>query len=445
MARVVIVGAGLAGLACGVALARSGVPSVLLEREAGPGGLCRSFVLDEVVFDYGPHVFFEDPGDEGARLARETLAHADCLTRPFAFAIHAPAMPGTQSGRFYAFPNHRDVFRYPWRYKTGILKGLLGAKPALRGEPSARDELVAKGGECFYEELFRQFLSKKTVRDPGELHVHWLARVERSARQELEPPPRVGHAARVVGALRRLKRPYFYPRAGFQAFTDLLFREYQAMGGWAVFGCGPLTVHTAHSRVTKVTARGIDYDVSQLVWTAPLNTLNRLLDAGVPTLPALDMALVCLTFATEAPPERPFVYVYHPDPRMACNRTYYPHSIFRELSPPGREGVCFEYTMTPELATMDDKALVRTALEDSHLADLYDASSLRASRVVRLPQALPVYPLDYQHQLQQALGPSRALSNCLTVGRQGGFLFCMTPTAASQGLKAARAVLQTSA
>ncbi|MCA1944033.1 MAG: FAD-dependent oxidoreductase [Desulfovibrio sp.] len=438
-ARVVIVGAGLAGLACAVTLARRGVPVLLLERAPVPGGLCRSFALDDVIFDYGPHVLFEDPGDEGARLAREVLPPAQCLQRPFAFAIQAPVPDG---GRYYAFPNHKDVFSYPWRYKTGILKGLLGKKPPLRGEPSARDELVAKGGDCFYEELFRQFLTKKTLQDPQQLHVHWLARVERTARQELEPPPRSGHVGRVLGALRRLKRPYFYPTTGFQAYTDALFKEFTEHGGEAICSCGPLQVRVAGGRVQAVVAQGEAHEVSHLVWTAPLNTLNRLLEAGVPTLPALDMALVCLTFACESTPRRPFVYVYHPDSRMACNRTYYPHSIFREHSPAGREGICFEYTMTPELSTMDDAALLRTALADSHLANLYDASSLRASRVVRLPQALPVYPLDYQQQLAAALAPARALQNCLAVGRQGGFLFCMTPTAASQGLKAAREVLQ---
>ncbi|AGW14734.1 protoporphyrinogen/coproporphyrinogen oxidase [Megalodesulfovibrio gigas] len=438
-ARVIIVGAGLAGLACAVTLARQGRPVLLLERAPEPGGLCRSFLLDDVLFDYGPHVLFEDPQDEGALLARAVLDPTRCLQRPFAFAIQAPVSEG---GRCYAFPNHRDVFSYPWRYKTGILKGLLGKKPPLRGEPSARDELTAKGGDCFYEELFRQFLTKKTLQDPQHLHVHWLARVERSARQDLEPPPQVGHVRRVVGALQRLKRPYYYPAAGFQTYTDALFQEFKALGGEAVCSCGPLHLQRGDGRVQAVTALGQTHEASHLVWTAPLNTLNRLLGAGVPTLPALDMALVCLTFESQTPPARPFVYVYHPDPRMACNRTYYPHSIFRERSPDGREGICFEYTMTPELSTMDDAALLRTALADSHLADLYDASSLRASRVVRLPQALPVYPLDYQQQLAAALTPARSLQNCLTVGRQGGFLFCMTPTAASQGLKAAREVLR---
>ena len=39
---VVIIGAGLAGLAAGYSLARSGVPYVILEKGPRPGGLCRT-------------------------------------------------------------------------------------------------------------------------------------------------------------------------------------------------------------------------------------------------------------------------------------------------------------------------------------------------------------------------------------------------------------------
>jgi phytoene dehydrogenase-like protein len=59
---VVIVGAGLAGLACGVALVDSGVSVVLLEQAATPGGRARSWT-DSVtgdVIDIGPHLLHSE-------------------------------------------------------------------------------------------------------------------------------------------------------------------------------------------------------------------------------------------------------------------------------------------------------------------------------------------------------------------------------------------------
>ena len=68
---------------------------------------------------------------------------------------------------------------------------------------------------------------------------------------------------------------------------------------------------------------------------------------------------------------------------------------------------------------------------------LYPASALRASRVVTLPSAMPIYPLDYEAKLAAATAPVHQIANLHAVGRQGGFYFCLTPAAASQGLKMA--------
>jgi len=52
-ARVVVIGAGVAGLACARELWRRGVPSVVLEREAEPGGRCATGTFAGERVDYG--------------------------------------------------------------------------------------------------------------------------------------------------------------------------------------------------------------------------------------------------------------------------------------------------------------------------------------------------------------------------------------------------------
>jgi UDP-galactopyranose mutase len=56
--RVLIVGAGLTGCTVAHALAREGIESVLLEREAVPGGLIRSELMNGVLYEpHGSHIF----------------------------------------------------------------------------------------------------------------------------------------------------------------------------------------------------------------------------------------------------------------------------------------------------------------------------------------------------------------------------------------------------
>src|SRR4051812_1432394 len=56
MDRVMVLGAGLAGLSAAYALSEKGQPLTIVEREAALGGLCKTFDFKGYHFDLGPHV-----------------------------------------------------------------------------------------------------------------------------------------------------------------------------------------------------------------------------------------------------------------------------------------------------------------------------------------------------------------------------------------------------
>ncbi|HEX9191683.1 MAG TPA: FAD-dependent oxidoreductase [Candidatus Deferrimicrobiaceae bacterium] len=60
---ILIVGGGITGLAAARTVAAAGAPFLILEREAEPGGWCRSFRSGRYLFDMGGHfLHFSDPG-----------------------------------------------------------------------------------------------------------------------------------------------------------------------------------------------------------------------------------------------------------------------------------------------------------------------------------------------------------------------------------------------
>ncbi len=63
---VVIVGAGMGGLAAAVRLARAGFRVQVLEARPGPGGLAAGLELDGLPFDAGPYILLDRPGLEWA-------------------------------------------------------------------------------------------------------------------------------------------------------------------------------------------------------------------------------------------------------------------------------------------------------------------------------------------------------------------------------------------
>ena len=79
--HVVVLGAGLAGLACGYELAKGGVRVTVLEREEHVGGMASSFVEDGAeywCYDFGPHRFHSK--DEELESPRAEVLDGKCVT-----------------------------------------------------------------------------------------------------------------------------------------------------------------------------------------------------------------------------------------------------------------------------------------------------------------------------------------------------------------------------
>ena len=76
-----IVGAGVTGLTAAYTLANAGEKCLLLEREATIGGGCRTYVLDDVTFDLGPHVLLLNPDSEADKLLLKLLENDEVISK----------------------------------------------------------------------------------------------------------------------------------------------------------------------------------------------------------------------------------------------------------------------------------------------------------------------------------------------------------------------------
>jgi protoporphyrinogen oxidase len=435
-----VVGAGMTGLTAASQLARAGRPCLLVEAAEAVGGLCRTYQIDGIPFDLGPHVFFNDPDSEVGLFTQELLKGEPLLKRPYRFGIQA-------RGRWWSFPlSLPEVAGYPRRYHLEMARALVAQrlKPGPHPE-SLADFMRAKAGPSIYAEVFADLVYKKTLLSGEDLHCHWWLRVERDAMNRLEPPRRALKAGRLLERLKRKLTPwYLYPKRGYQRIADLLHERYAKAGGRTMVNCGPIALHQGQGRIEAASIQGVTHPVREVVWTGTVKALNAVLGAQAPALPYVDMVIVCLTYDQPRPLRRPFIYTYHPQPELIFNRVYYPANIYETGLPAGREGLCLELNLGPEIAGLTDDELLARALEGVERLGLAPAKALRQSRLFRLQDALPVYGLDYQARLAEALAPAHQYDNLIAVGRQGGHFFCLSPAAIGQGLKAAaRALAQT--
>jgi len=427
-----IVGAGVTGLTTGYQLSKNGKKVLIVEKEDSIGGLSRSLELDGIRFDFGPHVFLYTPFPECDRFILDTLKNEPLITSKFQFAIHA-------ENRYWKFPNQLMVPFYPWKYKKEILACLLN-QAKVQGDPdSLKHWISGKSGIAFYKDLFENLFLKKTLMPGGAVHKDWYLRADRNIFNKKEPMTRPPFYELVKMQLSKMKSSkLYYPENGFERFVQCLWDEFTDFGGETILKCGPLSFEQEQDRIKSVWVKGRKHDVESVIWTGSVNELNTILGAEeVPKLKYVTIYSVYLTYEMDKNNDRPFVYTYHPDPDLIFNRIYYPRNIFKKKSPIDKEGINLEFNLSDDKEKMGDDEIIARCVQDIQKLGLYPEEKLRQHHIVKLNKIMPVYSLDYEKEMKAAFLKIHQINNLFSIGRQGGYYFCLSPNAVFQGLKMA--------
>ncbi len=421
-----IVGAGVAGLTAAYALANAGEKCVLLERESSVGGDCRTFRVDDITFDLGPHVLLLDPNVESDKLLLALMENEEVITRTWCVAFHA-------KGKFWKFPpSLLDLPFYPREYiQQMILSRLRRNAPKTFDENSLQFFIEEKAGHSYYNDIFSSFILKKTCMSGDKIHRDWFLRTDRDIENRKEIPKKA----------HRLKS-WYYPARGFETIPQKLWEKFHLLGGETIFNCGPISFEKAEDFIKRVKVGERKFFVKDVVWTASVNELNNLLEAKIPPSKYLDTLIICLTYNRRERVSRPFIYTYHPQEDLIFNRIYYPDHLYGNKSLPDREGICLELNDFTHLQGMSDEEIIVRAVTDIEKLGLFRKSELRQQRHFWLRECMPVYGLDYEAKLDETFRAIRHYSNLYSVGRKGGYFFCQTPAAVNQGLKIAKHLLK---
>lgn len=422
-----IVGAGVTGLTAAYTLANAGEKCVLLEKESAVGGDCRTYTVDGVTFDLGPHVLLLNPDLEADRLLSVLLEGEEVITRKWCVAFHA-------KGKYWRFPpSILDLPFYPKKYiQEIILARLKKNNKGIASPPASLQSFIEdKAGHSYYQDLFSSFILKKTIIPGNRVHRDWFLRTDRDIRNQKEIPQKV----------RRLTS-WCYPSKGFARIPQKLWERYRLMGGETLLNCGSLSFEKTKDHIISAKVGDKTYPVKDVIWTVSLNKLNTLLEAKIPPVTYIDTLIIFLTYNRNKRTPRPFIYTYHPQEDLIFNRIYYPDHIYGDMSLPDREGICLEINDFKSLQNMSDNEIIARAVSDVERMGLFKKNALRQQRNFWLKECMPVYELDYEAKLPETFKVIHSYQNLYSVGRKGGYFFCQTPAAVGQGLKAAKHLLQ---
>lgn len=431
----VIVGGGLCGLTAGFLLAKNGRKCLLLESEEEIGGLARSFILDDIVFDIGPHVLYDKDQARGAIFLKKMLGDAKVIKRPFRYAIMS-------KGRPYKFPMMLDPLSYPTRYKLEIGAMLLKLTRSNAPEESVRYSIESRFGKSFYENVFAPMIQKKTGRLGEKINMEWFVRPERDVQHIKKPRP-----AKIGGDfLEPLKnfftlKNYSYPLNGYGEYAKQIHKAYKEAGGETILNCGKISVDHKDFILKNITVSGRSFPVRNFLWTGSINELNDLLGSESPVEPYMKSYFVFLTYNGKRKGQKEFLYTYHNENENIFVRIYYPENIYGEHSPRKKEGICLEINHSSGIEKMTDQEIVNACIQDVEKLGFFKSDALRQSKIISFNDSMPVYGLDYEKMLEQLFANQKKYNNIYSIGRTGNYYFCMSPAAVEQGIEITEKIL----
>jgi len=423
--KVVVLGAGVAGLAMGYVLARSGKYEVrVLEESDTCGGLCGSFQYNNFTLDYGAHKLYSViPGvlDELRELMGNRLVELPKKNRIFL------------KGRLLDYPlslgnlmrvlGFRLFLKLGFGYAISLFKGVL-----CRKTPRSYEEyMIQFFGKPTYELIFEP-LADKVWGNPADLHPE-MARTRVPSSGGLE----------VLLKLLKLKKEtaetnaatFYYPRSGFGDFPQKLKEEIQQKGSEVFVKTKVTAIERQNGRVTAVQAL-VDgqqkrFACDFLISTIPLGILSRYLFCGN-TAPVVHKAdelqfrhLVLVYIFIRQPLVLQDQWIFFPEKEYIFSRIFEQKQMNPELGPEDQTTICCDFTCAEDDKKWrtDDAGLIEQCIEGLHRAGFIKKEDVVEGLVKRQKNFYPRYDCRFTEKIEESMRQLKQVNNLILTGRLG--------------------------
>jgi protoporphyrinogen oxidase len=426
MQKVIILGAGPAGLSAGYALAREGYKVTLIEKEAQVGGISKTVEEKGYRFDLGGHRFFTKI-EEVEDLWNEVLGE-EFLLRPRLSRIY-------YRNKFFDYP----IKPFNALAGLGLYEAILILASymkvtinPIKPEESFEDWVSNRFGRRLYEHFFKSYTEKVWGISCTELKAEWAA-------QRIKG---LSLVSAVVNALlkqfrknqiKTLIEEFNYPRLGpgqmYEAIADVV----KASGGQVWLNTKVTGIDIKDNRIAAVTVLNhkggkseveSDHVISSLALRDFISMVHPVpqqpvLEAGN-LLKYRDFLSVNIALNSDFLFPDNWIYVHSPEVKLGRIQNFKrwsPSMVPEEgCSSLGLEYFCNE---GDELWSSPDEDLIEQAVEEISHIGLAKRDWVKWGFVIRVPKAYPVYDDDYQKSMPVLMDYIGGLENFQSIGRNG--------------------------
>lgn len=367
MEKVVIIGGGITGITVAKELK---TPCRIIEKDERPGGLLKSYLVDDFIFDSDAHfLHFRYP-----EIRREVLQKCGHFLKS-----HRKYAGVYFQGKVIPFPVQKHLAHFPPPFSHRILTEIMEVRRKKRVVATVKEFLLHRYGKTFYRVFFLPYFRKLFGINLQEIP---LEEIIRFFPQESLPEIIRGYLTLEV-TCSGYNREFYYPeRGGMESFYRMWMEE-------------ELPVET-NQKVEKIywkerrilTGEGTSINYEYLVYTGSLPDLPSLLDPPPPFTRErfFSNEVVCLNVGGEGKMEVEHQWLYFPEREFSFFRVGFYHRISPCLAPPGHFSLYVEIS-NPRRETFS---------RDKVLEDLERAGILKSKhriKVVHPVRIKPAYPL----------------------------------------------------
>lgn len=415
--KVVVVGAGVAGLVTAHLLAEAGADVVVIEKMDVLGGLARSYVYDDqYVFDCGPHRFDTTNPNVDAYLKRTLQAGGTFFPRKSEVFFE---------GKYYSWPiKPQNLVQLPkgMAAKAFVDLAVNGFKDY--GADTFENYILRQYGPTLYEHFFLGYSQKFLGIHPRETHSDW-AKVGIN-RAILDDQAQMQNLFQLLKStllqFDKQQQHFLYPKSGMHEAWSAVGRLFEQHGGRIILDT-PARLEGGNGRIDAVWAGEERIPANVVVWTAPITLACQQLGLDVPRLTYLGLLLYNVMVEQDCP--RDYQWCYYGARELLINRVSIPRYFSPETAPAGTTGYCCEVTcMEGDERWQHAERLIDWVVDDLVKVGLVDSRrKVGDVRVERLPDSYPIYHQRYPGELDRARKALAGFHNLHLAGRTGLFWY----------------------